>query len=378
MQVHDPWIPFRKILDAPWDEARSWKERTGGKVIGHLLPDVPEEIIHAAGALPLAIEGGSVHGSRAQAHIPAYTCNHAMGAVEMGLRGDLDVLDGIVIPYTCDTTRNLSHIWARLFPRIPAEFVRLPKRLDFAGARAYLRQEFSRLLTSIAQITGRSPGAAELRQSITLYNISRSLLRRAYEKKIGRAPGWTEQRLHMLLSSALRAPREEHIRWMESLPWDAEPVGEQDGKIPIYARGKIWDPPEIPEMMDRLGLQVVKDEMVTGFRAVEHDVSTDGDPLDALAQQHLAKIPYTVYHEDPRRLVEHFVQRVQASGARGVLFVNPKFCEAAAFDTPDLHKALEAEKIPSLILETSTRGVSLGQIEVRLEAFREMIAGDLP
>ncbi|MBM3300462.1 MAG: 2-hydroxyacyl-CoA dehydratase, partial [Deltaproteobacteria bacterium] len=64
--------------------------------------------------------------------------------------------------------------------------------------------------------------------------------------------------------------------------------------------------------------------------------------------------------------------------AKGVIFLNPKFCEPAGFDTPDFQRALQEANIPSLILETSARGVSLGQIQVRLEAFREMLAEDLP
>ena len=70
MNSEGPWKPFREVLEAPFEAARKWKERTGGKVIGHLLPDVPEEIIHAAGALPVAIEGASVPVSHSQAHIP--------------------------------------------------------------------------------------------------------------------------------------------------------------------------------------------------------------------------------------------------------------------------------------------------------------------
>jgi benzoyl-CoA reductase/2-hydroxyglutaryl-CoA dehydratase subunit BcrC/BadD/HgdB len=74
--------------------------------------------------------------------------------------------------------------------------------------------------------------------------------------------------------------------------------------------------------------------------------------------------------------VENFLKRVRASGARGVVFLNPKFCEAAGFDTPDFQKALEQAHIPSLVLETSSRGGSLGQVQLRLEAFREMISGE--
>ena len=34
-------------------EARAWKERTGGKVVGLFCCSVPEELIHAAGMLPV-------------------------------------------------------------------------------------------------------------------------------------------------------------------------------------------------------------------------------------------------------------------------------------------------------------------------------------
>jgi benzoyl-CoA reductase/2-hydroxyglutaryl-CoA dehydratase subunit BcrC/BadD/HgdB len=108
------------------------------------------------------------------------------------------------------------------------------------------------------------------------------------------------------------------------------------------------------------------------------DAPVNGDPVAALVGRHLSTIPYPGYHVEAREMVKNFIHRVRGSEAQGVLFLNPKFCEAAGFDTPDLQKSLEQERIPALILETSARGVSLGQIRVRLEAFREMIAGDLP
>lgn len=377
MNVQDPWKPFQEVMNAPWEQARAWKDRTGGKIVGHLLPDVPEEILHAAGALPVAIEGAGTYGSHAQAHIPGFTCNHAMGAVEMGLRGDLSALDGMIIPYVCDTTRNLFHIWPRLFPGMPAEFLRLPKRLEFPAVRDYLGAEFSRLVGSVGKMTGRNPGHAELSESISLYNRSRARLREAYRKKLEQPDLWTSERVQLLIASALRAPRDDHLKWMEALPWHDKSFAREE-PIPIYARGKVWDPPEILPLLDRLGLLVVKDEMVTGFRGIEQDAPLNGDPITALVERHLSTIPYTGYHLDARAMVRAFVDRVRASEARGVLFLNPKFCEAAGFDTPDLHKALEDAKIPSLILETSARGVSPGQIELRLEAFREMIGEELP
>jgi benzoyl-CoA reductase subunit C len=375
MAAEDPWKPFREVLASPWEHARAWKENTGRKVIGHLLPDVPEEILHAAGALPVAIGGAGVQVSRAQAHIPGYTCSHAMGALDLGLRGDLAVLDGMVIPYVCDTTRNLFHIWNHCFPDMANEFLRLPKRLDYADARDYLKAEFRRFADAMAKITGRKVGADELAASITLYNKSRAALRQAYERQRSEPSLWTSERVGLLLASALRAPREEHLKWMEGLPWSESSTDNQE-RVPVYVRGKVWDPPGIMDLFDKLGLLVVEDEMVTGFRSVAKDAELNGDPIEALVNRHFATVPYAGYHLEPSQIVQGFLERVRGTSARGVIFVNPKFCEAAGFDTPDFQKALGQADIPSLILETSSRGGSLEQVRLRLEAFREMIADE--
>jgi benzoyl-CoA reductase subunit C len=381
MGAEDPWKPFHDIAGAPLERAEEWKQTTGGKVIGHLLPDVPEEILHATGALPLAVEGAGMQPSRAQAHIPSYTCNHAMGAAEMGLTGALDFLDAFVIPYVCDTTRNLYHVWGRLFPSMHAEFLRTPKRMDFPGVEDYLKAEYSRLFESLSSVTSNGPSADNLADSIGLYNRSRAKLREAYRNHRTAPETWTASRVLDLMVSALRIPREEHLALMESLPWDnasADGSGTTDDKSLLYVKGKIWDPPQIGELFDSIGFVLVGDEVVTGYRGIAKDAPATGDPVEALAKRHLAMVPYAGYHLNPTVLVKGFIERVKQSGADAVLFLNPKFCEEAGFDTPDFQQACDAEGIKTLVLETSTRGVSVEQLRVRLEAFKEMISDDLP
>jgi benzoyl-CoA reductase subunit C len=378
MDYEAAWQPFHDVMKNPWEYAGAWKQRTGAKVVGHLLPDVPEEIIHAAGALPVAVEGAGVQTSRAQAHLPGYTCAHAMGAMDLRLRGDLDLLDGMVIPYVCDTTRNLFHVWNHCFPDMANEFLRLPKRIHHPEAATYLKAEFTRFLESVSRMTDREVNTEQLKNSLTLYNRSRSRLREAYLRHQDDPSVWTMERVHALLASALRTDRQEHLSWMDALPWNASPGKDSTSRVRLYVRGKVWDPPAVLRMLDDLGYVIAGDEVVTGFRSIQCDTDPALEPITSLAHRHLATIPYTGYHLEPKDMVQSFLARVQESGAAGVLFLNPKFCEAAAFDTPDMQTALEKNKIPSLMVETSARGVAPGQIRLRLEAFREMIAGDLP
>jgi len=227
------------------------------------------------------------------------------------------------------------------------------------------------------RLTGCAENTQDLGASIQLYNRSRAKLRQAYLNHRLQPSLWTAERIGLLTESSMRVLRQDHLGWMDALPWEAgSPDSEK--RIPVYVKGKIWDPPGILDLMDRLGMVLAGDEIVTGFRSVEIDAGPDDDPFGALVERHFATMPYAGYHIDPGETVASFVKRVRSSGAQGVIFLNPKFCEAAGFDVPDFSKALAEAEIPTLILETSARGSSLDQVRLRMEAFQEMIAGDLP
>ena len=103
---------------------------------------------------------------------------------------------------------------------------------------------------------------------------------------------------------------------MEKLPWDEQSDAAAE-TIPIYVRGKVWDPPGIAALLDQMGFTVVEDETVTGYRAIAQDAPLNGDPIEALVQRHMATIPYTGYHVEPRKMTGDFVDRVKASKREG-------------------------------------------------------------
>ena len=373
----DPWIPFHKIVQDPWSKIIQEKKDTGVKVIGHILPDVPEELIHASGAIPFALAGAGISINLAQAKIPSYSCSHVMGALELQLKSMLDFLDGIIIPYVCDTTRNLYHLWRNVFPDVPTEFLRLPKKVADPDASRYLHEEYIRISKWLNGITEREIDENSLASAISVYSKSRDQLKSAYFKMQRSPETWSAHRVISLFESSLRIPREDHLELMTYLPWTV-PDEKISDRARIYVRGKVWDPPEITKLFDELGFVLVGDEIVTGFRSVMVNAIIQEDLVQSLVDRHMSTVPYTGYYTDPRKMVEDFVERIRSCGAEGVIFLNPKFCEAAAFDTPDFVNALKKNNIPNLILETSSRGTSTSQIRLRLEAFKEILADDLP
>jgi benzoyl-CoA reductase subunit C len=117
----------------------------------------------------------------------------------------------------------------------------------------------------------------------------------------------------------------------------------------------------------------VGDDLCTGWRYFAEDVPNEGDPMEALADRLIRKVPCPCKFNPQIDRAERLLQRVQASGAQGVVFLLLKFCDPHAFDYPYLKGKLAEEKIPSLLLEIESGGLPLGAMETRLRAFVETL-----
>jgi benzoyl-CoA reductase subunit C len=375
MPLADPWRPFEEAATDPWSWVRSWKRQNHGPVIAHLLPDAPVELIHAAGALPVAISGASRPIEKAYAHLPSYICGHVAGALEMRLEGQLDCAAALVIPYVCDSTRNLYHTWKHLFGQAPVHLIRFPKRMDMLAASSdFFKEELRRFAEFLFSVWGRRVSEDGLTHSIKTYNHLRARLRHAHRMHLEFPGAWTAFRLRLLMVSALVMPPEHHVECMASLPWEQRDAADSLGpRRRVYVRGKLWDPAELATIFDDIGLALAGDETSAGWRHIEQDAPTDCDPWQALATRFLKTVPYAGYFSNPHGGPAAFLERVRSSRADGVVFVDPKFCETFGFDTPDFQNTLKRNSIPSIVLETSPTGGQTEQIRTRLEAFSEMI-----
>ena len=85
-------------------------QRTGGKVIGYFCTYVPEEILHAAGVLPVRILGSHEPQDVTEPHIFGMYCPFCRDCLAQGLQGRYDYLDGIMI-------RTFSHAVAEEMAR---------------------------------------------------------------------------------------------------------------------------------------------------------------------------------------------------------------------------------------------------------------------
>ena len=172
----------------------------------------------------------------------------------------------------------------------------------------------------------------------------------------------------------LLAEGEEKI--LPSLPgrgWGRVAPSKPRSKAPrLILVGAVLDDPAILTIVEELGARIVGDDLCTGSRYFAQPVEADDDPIAALADRYLKRLPCPAKYHPSRQPGEHLLKLVSESKADGIVFVLPKFCDPHAFDYAMIKEKLDAAAVPHLRLEME-HAPALGQWRTRLQAFLEMI-----
>lgn len=339
--------------DLALSAVRDWKRRTGGLAVGFLPIYAPRELLHAQGVLPVGLMGGrpDLEIIRGDAYYQSYICHLPRSTIELGLNGSYDALDGLIFPAICDVIRNLSGIWQMLFPRVLVHYLDVPQNFDPAIGGAFYRHNLESLARDLEARGARPLTDEALRTSIALYNENRRLVRELYALR--RREPWKvpTHELYVVLRAALLLPVEDSTRLFAdylALAAADESRRPQDQARVLLVGSFCEQPPlGLIKTLERAGCYIVDDDFVQVHRFLRSDIPTDGDPLQRLVEAFLANAVAS-----PTRYIADAVkgadleQRLAESGAEGVLFCAPSFCDPALLDQPMAVRAAERAGVP--------------------------------
>lgn len=366
---------FHEIADNPLAYARAWKEKTGGKVIGHFCTYTPEEFVTAAGALPFRLFGSTEDISMADAHIQAYACSLVRGGLEDALRGRLDFLDATIFPHTCDSIQRLSDIW-RLNAGIKNHFdVILPVQIDTESSRDYFIDVLKKFRSEFQEKMGVEITDSALRETASLYNDVRGSLRSLYSLRSEYPSLIAGRDMNAVVKASMIMEKKEFLQEVNSLLAALEGAEKEtsSSKKRVVITGGICNTPEIYSLLDELGAVVVWDDLCTGSRYFEGTISTKGDPVEAIGTRYLERSLCPAKHRGNTSRGEGLVEMVKQHNAEGVIFMFLKFCDPQGFDYPYMKEYLDKAKIPSMLLEIEEQLPSTGQLQTRFETFIDML-----
>ena len=367
--------------DLSFSSAREWKSaQAGRKVVGHLPIYVPREIIHAAGMLPLGIVGGGdnlevIHGD---AYYQSYICRIPRSTVELGLSGRLDFVDGMLFPSICDVIRNLSGMWKLMFPHVYSRYFDVPQNyVDAIGGNYYIN-ELAELRDDLAKLRGAPITDEQLRRAVAAYNENRRLVRELYRYRAEQPWQVPATEAFLLMRAGLVLPVEQHtIMMSDYLAAARAQKRPRRDNCRVVLTGVFCEQPPLNliRSLELAGCYVVDDDLLLVNRWLTADVPVEGDPLQnlALAFLHHSESTAAKYEPNQREKGQHLVRAVRRTGAEGVIFACPSFCDPALLERPMLQHVLSAAGIPYIAFKYAENSGQMQPIREQAGTFADSI-----
>lgn len=364
------------VANHPGRMINQWKKETGRPVVGCLpIHSIgAEELIHAAGMLPVGLWGGQTAFTRSGEYLQAFCCSIMKAVVEYALIGVYQDLSAVISPNTCDTMRCIPLLLKEINPNCPVIGLVLPDNRKIDAGVEYMQAEFKQVALELEKIAGKEITVEKLQESIELYNAHRQLMNEFYDLAYRHLDVITPYYRHMIVKSSFFVPREQHYEWMQQLNALLKAAPEfdfQGGKVVIT--GIMAEPVGLLKMLEEFNLAVVADEMAQGSRQFRTLVPAGADPYKRLAERFaLFEGCATVYDPVKQRglLIRDMVKKYDADG---VIVLMLKFCDPEEYDYPFIKKDLDDAGISSLYVEIEQQMDSLEQIRTRLQAFQEIL-----
>lgn len=358
------------------DYAKKWKERTGGRVMGCFCSYVPEELMYAAGILPVRVLGSHEPADAADAYIFGMFCPFCRDVLSQGLKGRFNYLDGIVLSQSCLHLRQSFTSWQKHVPVPYSYYLYMPNKVQSPSAKPYLAGELAKFKRSLEEFTGKEITPDALDYAIEVHNENRRLLRQVYEYRRGENPPLTGLEAMEMVASAEMVDKAEHNKvlkeFLKELP---ERKLDRETGIRLMLVGSEDDDTAFVKMVESVGATIVVDDHCTGSRYFWNEVADGKDRLAAISARYCERPACPTKDWEERTRFPHILKLAKDYGVQGAILVQQKFCDPHECDIPPLRWFLQENGIPSLTLEFDVT-VPMGQFRIRAEAFLEMIRGE--
>jgi benzoyl-CoA reductase/2-hydroxyglutaryl-CoA dehydratase subunit BcrC/BadD/HgdB len=274
----------------------------------------------------------------------------------------------LLIPHACDSLQGLGSILTDfIHPKQPVLTLYLPR-----GGRSedvdFLADELRCLYADLETLTARCPSDSDLMEAIRREETADELLAGLHNRRLKLA--LTDEAFYRLVRSREYLPAEQFIPLARDvLEWVGE--REQDSK-PLLLSGIVPEPMDLLTAITELGGTVAADDLACSSRRIYPSGVSD-DPFQRMAERILYAPPDPTRGSSISERLDYLLGLARNKKARGVIFYEIKFCEPELFDLPSLREGLQAEGLPSIVIEADISEKLTGRVLTRLEAFMEMI-----
>ena len=365
---------FKSIADNPRKAMDDYKKETGKGAVGIMPVYCPEEIVHAAGYLPIGMWGAQKKQiSKARTYLPPFACSIMQSVMELQLEGVYDDLEAVIFSVPCDTLKCMSQKWNR---PVPAIVFTHPQNRKIAkdAANVFAREEFNIVKEKLEDILDVHISNKAIKNSIAVYNENRAACREFSDVAAEYAAVVTPSDRHAVIKARWFMEKSRHTALVKELiaALKAEPAPEFKGKK-IIVTGIQVEPYDVLDIFQENGFAIVADDLAQETRNFRQDVPDDDDALMALARAWNEFDGCSLATDANKPKGQMIIDAVKKYGADAVVVCMMKFCDPEEFDYPILLQEFEAAGVKNLYIEVDQESTAFEQVKTRIQTFAEIL-----
>ena len=331
--------------------ALEWK-KNGGKVMGYICNNVPEEMIMAAGFLPVRLSGDPWEGTElAEGYrIPYPRVGFVETMINKLLTEKFDYLDYLVVPHSRD---EVWRMWTQLHfvPELDPQ-IRLPEmyfydnlHTTFYTASVYNRDRALELKAQLEKWSGKKMKDEDLAKAIDITNENRMLLKKVAALRAADPPRISGREALQMIGSSMFMPKEAHNRLLKDFLKDADSLPAKTG-VRLFVESSPLDNLQFYEVIESSGAVVVGEDNCWGNRYSDTPIEMTVNPFESIVDRYLKKSPCPRIFPLQKR-IDYCVKNTVASNAKATLIHVYEGDNAQAWEAPDQIKALKAAGMPA-------------------------------
>ncbi|HHY48194.1 MAG TPA: benzoyl-CoA reductase, bzd-type, subunit N [Alphaproteobacteria bacterium] len=372
-----PFDQFKTWYEKRHDYAQAWKARHGGQVVATMCTYTPEEVLVAAGMLPVRVLGAHEPQNVTEPHIFGMYCPFSRDSLAQGLLGRFDYAEGVTLTTACMQYRQTFNSWRMHVPTVKWDYlIPMPNNVQSRFAKAQHRELVRKFRTFVEGLIGRPIGDDALHDAIAVINENRRLLGRLYEYRKETNPRVTGTEVLYASLTAQFVDKAEHNaelrRVLAELP---ERPRTRDEGVRFMTIGSENDDIAFMEMVESVGSTIVIDDQCSGSRYFWNEARLQDDPIATIADRYCERPACPTKDYPAHARFDHVLTLAKDYNARAAIFLQQKFCDPHEGDYPELKAHLESNGIPTLFLEFDTTN-PIGPFRIRVEAFLETLRED--
>jgi len=373
---------FRSITENPHEYAKSLQGK-GQPVAGYMCTHVPEEILYAAGIVPVRILSSHVSQAMTRSYIHETYCSFSHDCAYQGLSHNYDFLDLIVTSSSCIHMGEAFNAWVRFAGFQGKSFlIQYPHIIETKPAAAFMKESYGEFKQFLEKFVKRSITDEDIERGIRVHKHTRRLLKRLWEFLRRDTPPITGPDVATVTLASQVMDKQQYNPLLEQLVQrlEAEP-GKGAPGVRLMVSGGACDDLEIFDLLEHLDIRasLIFVDSCTATRYFWFEVPEGRpDKLQAIAEGYISRIPCPAKDNVPGtgekkrfRFIQEFIEEYKPDG---VVFLYQRFCSPQPMDIVALKPILDKLGIPSTDFELDTT-LPVTQFRTQMEAFLETIKG---